>query len=86
MLNTQVTQLNYDDMYEALIAAHRGLSTEESHAMNARLVLLLANHIGDLEVLKNAFTLARGNLAPQAQADHAAQQAITPVAPVHSKY
>jgi hypothetical protein len=84
MLNTQVTQLNYDDMYEALIAAHRGLSTEESHAMNARLVLLLANHIGDLEVLKNAFTLARGNFAPQA--DHAAQQAITPVAPVHSKY
>ena len=40
-----------DDFYEALIEAHQGLSTEESHAYNARLVLLLANHIGSLPVL-----------------------------------
>lgn len=48
-----------DDFYEALIDAHQGLSTEESHAMNARLVLLLANHIGALPVLREALAAAR---------------------------
>ena len=48
-----------DDVYEALIDTHRDLSTEASHALNARLVLLLANHIGSLEVLKEALRLAR---------------------------
>ncbi|MFW9622137.1 MAG: DUF2783 domain-containing protein, partial [Macromonas sp.] len=47
-LNTQARDFAYDDFYEALIATHQGLSTEQSHALNARLVLLLANHIGDL--------------------------------------
>ena len=49
-----------DDFYEALIATHQGLSPEESHALNARLVLLLANHIGALPVLREALQLARG--------------------------
>lgn len=48
-----------DDFYEALIEAHQGLSTDESHAFNARLVLVLANHIGALAVLREAFTAAR---------------------------
>ncbi len=48
-----------DDFYEALIEAHQGLSTEQSHAMNARLVLLLANHIGALPVLREALAAAR---------------------------
>ena len=48
-----------DDFYEALIEAHQGLSTEESHAFNARLVLVLANHIGALSVLREAFTAAQ---------------------------
>jgi len=48
-----------DDFYEALIEAHRGLSDTESQALNARLILLLANHIGDLEVLREALTVAR---------------------------
>jgi hypothetical protein len=48
-----------DDFYEALIAAHRELTAAQSHALNARLVLLLANHIGDLEVLHEALRLAR---------------------------
>ena len=48
-----------DDFYEALIDAHQGLSTEESHALNARLVLLLANHIGSLPVLREALAAAR---------------------------
>ena len=53
-----------DDFYEALIEAHRDLSTADSHALNARLVLLLANHIGDLGVLKQALQAARDSAAP----------------------
>jgi hypothetical protein len=48
-----------DDFYDALINAHRGLSDEQSELMQARLVLLLANHIGDLDVLMEAIALAR---------------------------
>ena len=48
-----------DDFYEALIDAHRDLSAEQSQALNARLVLLLANHIGDFDVLKQALLAAR---------------------------
>lgn len=48
-----------DDFYEALIEAHQGLSTEESHALNARLVLVLANHVGALAVLREAFAAAQ---------------------------
>lgn len=48
-----------DDFYQALIEAHRGLSDEESLALNARLILLLSNHIGDLAVLREALVLAR---------------------------
>lgn len=47
-----------DDFYEALIEAHQDLSTDESHAFNARLVLVLANHIGSLPVLRQAFAAA----------------------------
>ena len=48
-----------DDFYEALIETHQGLSSAESHALNARLVLLLANHIGALDVLRQALLAAR---------------------------
>jgi hypothetical protein len=48
-----------DDFYEALIETHRDLDNAESHALNARLVLLLANHIGSLEVLQQAMQAAR---------------------------
>ena len=50
-----------DDFYEALIDAHRELSTAQSHALNARLVLLLANHVGDVDVLREALAMARAN-------------------------
>jgi hypothetical protein len=53
-----------DDFYDALIAAHRGLSDEQSELMQARLVLLLANHIGDLDVLRQALAAARAGVAP----------------------
>ena len=48
-----------DDFYEALIDAHNGLTDEQSEALNARLILLLANHIGDLRVLREALTAAK---------------------------
>ncbi|MCB1931582.1 DUF2783 domain-containing protein [Accumulibacter sp.] len=48
-----------DDFYEALLAAHRDLSDEQSAELNARLILLLANHIGDLDVLREALRIAR---------------------------
>ena len=51
-----------DGMYAAIIAAHSGLSPEDSVALNARLVLLLANHIGDAEVLQEAIAAARASL------------------------
>ncbi|MBJ2157585.1 DUF2783 domain-containing protein [Variovorax sp. IB41] len=59
-LNTAPNLEAPDDFYEALIEAHQGLSDEESHAFNARLVLVLANHIGSLAVLREAFKAARG--------------------------
>jgi len=55
-----------DDFYAALIAMHRGLSEEESARCNARLILLLANHVGDAEVLAQAMAAAREDLGPVA--------------------
>ena len=49
-----------DRAYRALIDAHRGLTDEESAALNTRLVLILANHIGDEAVLGAAVALAKG--------------------------
>ncbi len=51
-----------DRAYRALIEAHRGLSDEESAALNTSLVLILANHIGDPAVLQQALTLAKQSL------------------------
>jgi hypothetical protein len=48
-----------DDFYAELLAAHEGLSKAESDALNARLILLLANHVGDREVLRQALQAAR---------------------------
>lgn len=61
MLNSQATALTYDELYEALIQAHDGLSVEQSQAMNARLILLLANQINDLGLFKQALLAARGS-------------------------
>ncbi|MDQ2780804.1 MAG: DUF2783 domain-containing protein [Pseudomonadota bacterium] len=48
-----------DAFYAKLIDAHRDLSDAQSELLNARLVLLLANHVGDLGVLEEALLLAR---------------------------
>ena len=57
-LNTEPNISRPDDFYEALIELHRGLSEEQSRQLNARLILLLANHIGDMEVLGEAMAAA----------------------------
>lgn len=48
-----------DGFYDELLAAHEGLSKEESDALNARLILVLSNHIGDRAVLRAAFEAAK---------------------------
>jgi len=58
-----------DDFYEALIAAHQGLTDAQSELLNARLVLLLANHVGDLGVLREALALARGGVVAAGAAE-----------------
>jgi hypothetical protein len=58
-LNVEPNIASPDEFYEALLDAHRDLGIEESQRLNARLVLLLANHIGDLEVLRDALIRAR---------------------------
>ncbi len=52
-----------DEFYERLIGLHRGLTDAQSALVNAKLVLLLANHIGDVQVLAEAMAAARGDAA-----------------------
>lgn len=64
-----ITESNFnvpDEFYERLIGAHRDLSTNESNAMNAALVLLLSNHIGDLDVISQALEEARRSVMAEA--------------------
>jgi hypothetical protein len=59
MLNTELNLDSPDDFYEALVELHRDLLPEQSRLVNAKLILLLANHVGDPAVLKQAMTRAR---------------------------
>lgn len=59
-LDTRNRLADPDRVYRALIDAHRGLSDEESAALNTRLVLLLANQIGDIAVIDEAIAAAKG--------------------------
>jgi hypothetical protein len=58
-LRTQSQFAEPDAAYVALVEARRGLSEEAAADLDAKLVLILANHIGDLEVLREAIVLAR---------------------------
>ena len=55
-----------DRIYNVIIDAHRGLSDAESLSLNASLVLLLANHIGDEGIVREAIAVARAAAAPKA--------------------
>lgn len=59
MLITTPNLTKPDESYARLIATHEGLTEAESHALNARLILILMNHIGDDAVLAEAMALAR---------------------------
>ena len=65
-LNTEPNLTDADGFYERLIEAHRGLDGPASRRLNAKLILLLANHVGDPQVLEEALRIARGNTAGRA--------------------
>jgi Protein of unknown function (DUF2783) len=58
-LSTSSNFAKPDDAFRAIVEAHRGLSDAQSADLDAALVLILANHIGDIAVLREAITLAK---------------------------
>jgi hypothetical protein len=65
-LNTQPNLPVPDDFYQELIGLHRDLTEAQSALVNAKLILLLANHIGDAAVLREAMGAAREDVAQDA--------------------
>ena len=63
-----------DDAFRAIVEAHRGLSDEASADLDAALVLILANHIGDLDVLREAIDLAKRRMLETSQQHQQQQQ------------
>jgi hypothetical protein len=59
-LDTRPRLADADALYALLVEAHRGLSAEESRRLDAKLVLILANHIGEMDALRAAIALAKG--------------------------
>lgn len=57
-LNTAPNIAAPDDVYQMLIDAHDGLNDEQSMRLNAKLILLLSNHIGDQDVIAQAIAAA----------------------------
>lgn len=67
MLNTEANIPAPDDFYEALLAIHQDLTPDQARAVDARLILLLSNHIGDMAVLRQAMERARQGIVPAGQ-------------------
>ena len=67
MLNTDLNIVAPDDFYEALVELHRDLMPDQSRLVNAKLILLLANHVGDPAVLRQAMAKAREGVTPAGQ-------------------
>lgn len=61
-LSTSSNFASPDDAFRLVVEAHHGLDDEQSAALDAALVLILANHIGDLDVLREAVGLAKRRL------------------------
>jgi hypothetical protein len=70
-LSTSSNFAKPDDAFRAVVEAHRGLNDEQSADLDAAMVLILANHIGDIDVLREAIALARRRLF---EADQQQQQ------------
>jgi hypothetical protein len=66
-LSTSANFEKPDDAFRAIVDAHRGLSEEASADLDAVLVLILANHIGDLDVLREAIELAKRRMLEAGQ-------------------
>lgn len=75
-LNIDANLARPDDFYELLIDTHRDLTCEESELVNCKLILLLANHIGDADVIRDAMRRARDGVASTTMA--AASAGVTP--------
>ncbi|MBI5133061.1 MAG: DUF2783 domain-containing protein [Rhodopseudomonas palustris] len=65
MLSTQSNFADPDAAYRLIVEAHRGISDEQSASLDAALVLILANHIGDLALLREAVTLAKRSVVDE---------------------
>jgi hypothetical protein len=63
-LSTEPNLASPDAFYQTLIEAHQGLTDEQSAEMNAALVLMFANHIGDMDVINDALERARRAILP----------------------
>jgi Protein of unknown function (DUF2783) len=66
-LSTSSNFTKPDDAFRAIVEAHRGLSDAQSADLDAALVLVLANHIGDLDVLREAIGLAKRRMIDASQ-------------------
>ncbi len=64
LLNTQPNIQAPDDFYQELVDMHRDLSAQQSALVNAKLILLLANHVGDSVILREAMRAARQDVDP----------------------
>jgi hypothetical protein len=73
-LSTSSNFAKPDDAFRAVVEAHRGLSDAESADLDAALVLILANHIGDLDILGEAVALAKRQMLDASQQQQQQQQ------------
>ena len=62
VLRRTLNLANPDEVYNTIVTAHRGLSDEQCRAFDARLILLLANHVGDEAVIREALAAAQASL------------------------
>ena len=73
-LSTSSNFVRPDDAFRAVVEAHRGLSDEQSAELDVALVLILANHIGDIGVLREAIELAQRRMMDANQQQQQQQQ------------
>lgn len=85
-LNIEPNLAEPDDFYEALIDLHRDLAPAESALVNAKLILLLSNHIGDAGVLRDAMARAREGIGAPPGSRSAAAAAREPVHGAHDDH
>ncbi|MGY3694706.1 hypothetical protein ACVIGA_004786 [Bradyrhizobium sp. USDA 3240] len=73
-LSTSSNFAKPDDAFRAIVEAHRGLTEAQSADLDAALVLVLANHIGDLDVLREAIAVAKRRTLDAGQQQQQQQQ------------